>query len=354
MDEDALLDLIVQHSVYLERLKAGEARRFDPALRALDATVRDLLDGVSDTPSRRALNSTLAELAKRGAASNASHINKLATSLKGISEYTTEFHTATLRLAGPLAHVRDLLGPQAAAVWRATLQNPLQATGQLLEPFTRGWSARALQRMEKTIRVGYAQGMTTAQIVAALRGTVENSFRDGVLGGISKREADAMVHTAVAHVNAVAQMEAYRSVGDELEGYQWISILDSRTSPICRSLDLRIFKLGKGPLPPIHVKCRSETAPVFKASKLVGLRTATGPQGEKNVRGNVSYYTWLKRQPKYFQIDAIGVTRTELLRNGGLSADEFAALGLDKNFQPLTLEQMRKKNPAAFARAGIE
>lgn len=354
MEEDLLFNVIAQHSVYLERLKTGEARRFDPALRALDKVVRDTLDGAPDAPTARGLNKMLGHLAKEGGTSNAKYLRELTDSLKQISGYTGEFHAATLRLAGQLGQVRGMLTPEAAAVWRQTLQQPLQATGQLLEPFTRGWSERALQRMERVIRVGYAQGLSTAQIAAQLRGTAAAGYRDGVLGGLSKREADAMVHTSIAHVNSSAQMAAFAANADKLEGYQWLSILDSRTSTQCRSLDGLIFAVGKGPVPPIHVLCRSSTIPVVKGTKKTGLRRASGPRGDHNVRGNVTYYEWLKRQPKYFQIEALGKTRAELFRKGGLSAQEFARLNLDKNFQPLTLEQMRKKNPAAFALAGLE
>lgn len=353
MDEDELLDVIIRHAVYLERLKAGEVRRFDPALRELDKTVRELLNNEDASPSFRRVNQVLGELVKRGNASNAHYLRELKSSLKDITEYSAEFHAATLKLAGPLAQARALMGVEGAAAWRAALQNPLQATGQLLEPFMDGWSARALGRMERIIRIGYAQGMPTSEIVALLHGTQALGFRDGVLGGVTKREADAMVRTSIAHVNSAAQMAVYRANADMLDGYMWVSVLDSRTSTTCRSLDGEVFKLDKGPLPPIHINCRSTTIPVVKGMKRKGLRTAEGPHGEHNVRAGTTYYQWLKRQPKYFQIDALGPTRAELFRNGGLSAEEFAALNLDKNFQPLTLEQMRKKNPAAFVAAGL-
>jgi len=50
---------------------------------------------------------------------------------------------------------------------------------------------------------------------------------------------------------------------------------------------------------------------------------------------------------------AIGPTRARLLMNGGLSAERFAALQLDKNFQPLTLDEMKDLEPLAFQRAGV-
>ncbi len=46
-------------------------------------------------------------------------------------------------------------------------------------------------------------------------------------------------------------------------------------------------------------------------------------------------------------------TIRELFRKGGLSAERFAELNLGKNFEPLTLEQMKELEPVAFARAGL-
>lgn len=354
MDEDELLDLMVRHAVYLERLKAGETRRFDPALRSLDSIVRALLDGAGNSPSRRSINRVLGELAVKGSRSNARYINQLKDTLKGLSSYTGEFHEQTLRLAGAVAQVRGMLTLDQAALWRAAMQSPLQATGQLLDPFLNGWSQRTINRMDRVIRTGYAQGLSAAEIALQLRGTAEAGYRDGMLGSVTKREANAMVNTSIAHVNSAAQMAVYRANADMLDGYQWISILDSATSQQCRSLDMRIFKIDRGPLPPIHVNCRSSTLPVVKGmTRRPGLRTAEGPRGEHNVRAHTSYYEWLKRQPKYFQVDALGPTRAELFRNGGLTPDEFAALNLDKHFQPLTLEEMRRKNPTAFRNAGL-
>jgi SPP1 gp7 family putative phage head morphogenesis protein len=235
------------------------------------------------------------------------------------------------------------------------LAAPVQATGQLLEPFTASWGAKALTRIEGAIRTGYAQGKTTDQIVRTIRGTKSANFQDGILGGETKRDAAAVVRTAIQQTSTAAQMATYQANDDIVEGYQWISTLDSRTTSQCRALDGRIFKLGQGPLPPIHVNCRSTTIPKLKGVDLLSTatRASKGAEGGQQVPASETYYEWLKRQPADFQVDALGKERAQLFRNGGLSADDFARLSLDKNFQPLTLEQMRQKNPAAFARAGL-
>jgi hypothetical protein len=71
------------------------------------------------------------------------------------------------------------------------------------------------------------------------------------------------------------------------------------------------------------------------------------------VDGDLNYYDWLKTQSAEFQDDAMGPTLGKLIRDGGLSTDEFSRLQLSRRFLPLNLDQMRNKNPLAFNRAGI-
>jgi SPP1 gp7 family putative phage head morphogenesis protein len=349
-----LHDVTIQYQVYLERLKAGEVRKLDPVLRALDAAVRKALDGMPDAPSLARLTSALRTLRREADAVTAKYLEGNVAELKRLSAYATKFHSETLGLVWPAA-APALATPAAAAVWATTLAAPVQATGALLEPFLQSWSARALHRVEGTIRTGYAQGKTTQQIVQAIRGTKAANYADGVLGGLTRREGAAIVRTAIQQVSNAAQQSVYESNSDIVEGYEWVSTLDSRTTSQCRSLDGRIFPLGKGPIPPLHIACRSTTIPKLKGIDLRDgtSRASKGADGGKPVDAQLTYYDWLKTQPVWFQEDALGKDRAQLFRKGGLSADEFARLNLDKNFQPLTLDQMRKKNPAAFARAGL-
>ena len=123
-------------------------------------------------------------------------------------------------------------------------------------------------------------------------------------------------------------------------------------SPICRSLDHRVFKVGEGRRPPFHINCRSTLILVLD-EKYRGKGNSNQRASKDGLVANESYYEWLKTQPKSFQDDALGKKRAALFRDGGLSADDFARLNLNKNFEPLTLDEMRAKNPTAFEKAGL-
>ncbi|MPW47639.1 phage head morphogenesis protein, partial [Moraxella catarrhalis] len=53
------------------------------------------------------------------------------------------------------------------------------------------------------------------------------------------------------------------------------------------------------------------------------------------------YYEWLKNQPAQYQDEVLGKTRAKLFRDGGMTVERFRALQLDKNFTPLTLDEIK-------------
>lgn len=120
----------------------------------------------------------------------------------------------------------------------------------------------------------------------------------------------------------------------------------------CAALDQRIFEVGKGPRPPLHYNCRSTMLIVLK-DKYAGRGNIDKRASKDGLVENQTYYAWLNKQPKSFQDDVLGESRGKLLRSGGLSADKFAQLQLDKNFKPLTLAEMRLREPLAFEKAGL-
>ena len=109
-------------------------------------------------------------------------------------------------------------------------------------------------------------------------------------------------------------------------------------------------------MPPIHPNCRSTTIAVLGSEwdwlDEGGTRASSGPN-PGYVPAEETYYDWLKKQPAEFQTVALGPTRATLFRNGGLTPERFAELNLGRDFEPLTLAEMRRIEPEAFNRAGL-
>lgn len=65
--------------------------------------------------------------------------------------------------------------------------------------------------------------------------------------------------------------------------------------------------------------------------------------------GDTTYREWFLRQPYTRQKQIVGETRAKLIRDGGMSPDEFYT---DKG-EWLTLKQLRERDAQAFRKAGI-
>jgi hypothetical protein len=151
--------------------------------------------------------------------------------------------------------------------------------------------------------------------------------------------------------------DIYKANEDIIKATQWLATLDKRTCLSCASLDGKQFPPGSAPRPPLHIGCRCVLIPVlldeYAYLDAGSTRASKGAEGGQQVAGDLSYYEWLKQQPADFQDEAIGPVRGKLLRDGGLPAEKFASLNVDKNYAPLTLESMKEIDPIAFKKAGI-
>jgi len=347
----SLAESSTRHAVFLERLKSGEVRKFDAFLRDIDRRLREVLtrEGVGAVERARA-ERMLAEIDAIITAILLRYRGQLQADLADLAGYEGEFAGKALAEAGFRPNV-----PTAGQLQAAAFAAPLQAkgaNGKRLLAFVDAWAASDREALVGAVRVGVAQGQTTAQIVTAVRGTKAMNYTDGALA-ITKRHAESIVRTAVQHVGDTARLETYKANADIVKGEQWSSVLDSRTSDQCMALDGRVFDLDKGPRPPIHINCRSARVPVLADEFAFLTKGEMRSSKDGPVPATLTYFQWLKSQPASFQDEALGPVRAKLFRDGGLSAERFAALQLDRNFQPLTLAEMKKLEPLAFNRAGI-
>lgn len=245
--------------------------------------------------------------------------------------------------------------PTAQMAYQRALASPVQATGELLEPFIKNWAQGDAIRLGNVVRNGWAQGKTLPQMIRDVVGTRANGYKDGILD-VSRRTAGTVINTATQHVANAARQKVWEDNGDLVKKYQWVATLDRRTTQQCKSLDGRQFEAGKGPMPPIHPNCRSTTIAVLGSEwdwlDEGGTRASSGPN-PGYVPADETYYDWLGKQPADFQTVALGPSRAKLFRDGGLTPERFAELNLGRDFEPLTLPEMRAIEPDAFKRAGL-
>lgn len=345
-----LQDIATRLQVYLEGLKASEVKQFQDLLDKLEAEVMaELARGeVSDLTDAQ-ITKMIARLNRNNSDSVKKAIVAFTNRLKDIAKASFDIEASSLKDVIVALTVRKLT---SGAIWSRVVDRPMSATGELLAPWIQRMTSTELLAVESLIRRAYSEGWSNSDITKALRGTRANRYTDGMLMRMGRQNA-TIVRTAIQHANAVARQTFWEQNDDIIEGYRWVSTLDKRTSDKCRALDGKVFKIGQGPLPPIHPNCRSTTvAEVSKDFDFLDKGATRAALGGP-VPAEESYYEWLKKQSAEFQDSVIGPTRGALLRNGGLTAAEFARLQLNSLFEPLTLEEMRQLAPLAFRKAGI-
>lgn len=344
----------IKHQVYIERYKSQVANDFIPFLKRVQKALTAELAEVDLTEvSRTRLEKQLIGIRRQLSDIYFEWGDYLKGELADFAEY--EAGHSIKMMSEAMAEPIDFVMPSDKMLAAAVTTNPLSVRGvdggKLLDAFIKDFQEKDIQRLANIIRQGYFEGKTNSQIVKQLK------TQDLIA---TERNARAVTRTAVQHVASQAQQAVYQANDDIVEMVEWVSALDSRTSDLCKGLDGRKFPLDSGPRPPAHIGCRSAAIPVLsdKYSYLSDGRTraARDPETGKTVSvdGGESYYSWLKKQDKAFVDDVIGPTRSKLLREGGLSGDEFSRLSLGTNFKPMTLDQMRNKNPLAFSKAGLQ
>lgn len=221
--------------------------------------------------------------------------------------------------------------PQRRIAEEIVLQRPLYKNVTL----NSGWGGVGIserKRLEQVIRKGISEGKSNAEISLEVR--------KGNVFNISRSQSKGLVVTAITSVHAQVDHEVYRANEKALQGWQYVAVLDSRTTELCAYRDGNIYDIGDvDMLPPAHFNCRSTTVPVVKSwedlSKLEGvsqvrkrnLADLTDKQiafydGQTPLKE--SYNEWLLRQPQDVQLRHIGdLTRLNMFRSGQLTFDKF-------------------------------
>ena len=193
----------------------------------------------------------------------------------------------------------------------------------------RGLADKQAEVFAQTVQDGLLSGESTQQIKNRLMGALgdvefstkartlqQQKLANGQMFKAAPHQVSTLVRTSVNATSNVASQRVYKANPQVTKRYRWIATLDTRTSPICRSLDQQVFEYGKGPTPanPPHFNCRSTTVAVVDWE---GLSNKYGidlqpkptkvkrPSSEGAVPLGTSYGKWLHDQrPKGKKFEA--------------------------------------------------
>lgn len=346
---EALRDRAIRHAIELGRYGNGLSDKLVRLLNSADAEmVEKLAGGLANIEGRgafmtKAERARLEKLLKEIRALNAAIYGQVG------DELTDELNDLAIAEAGfqraalvtSIGADLSIVLPAPARLRAIVEETPMD--GHLLANWLDGAERGRIDRVSAAIRQGMLQGETTDQLVRRIRGTKAGGYRDGVLE-ISRRSAQSMVRTAVSHVSNTAAQHTWKANAHVVKGWQFLATLDSRTTPICGSLDGQTFEIGEGPIPPRHIRCRSISVAVTKSFNELGVEREELPKGKRasmdgQVAGTTRFKDWLRDKGPEVQESVLGKTRADLFRSGKVDLEQF--IRNDGNL--LTLEELRKR-----------
>ena len=339
------IDRYTRHAHYLEQYYNGQANKID---KYLNKIAKDLRLELTKTQSVK----SQARITKLLNFTEALVLEQLGAFTGGVNEQVPLFADSEVDFA---ANTLDL---EVNGDFQSVIPAPAQVLGavnarpfnnRLLKDYLTGFPKEQAKAVREAVSTGFYEGQTTQEIVRGIVGTKSQGFKNGALN-VTRTSAERMVRTALNHTSSVAKSKFFEDNIAIVPYYEWVSTLDSRTSPVCRSRDGKVWKVGKGPLPPAHYNCRSATVPLLKdqvnkdgTRKLIGGKRASV---DGQVSADLNYNDWLKGQSESFQIDVLGKTKADLFREGGLTMDKF----VNNKGQELTLDQLKTKYPTAWGK----
>ena len=398
---------LYRNAIDLNRFSNGVAKRIAVTYNDLVLDAVDQLRGIDElaAPAKAArLRAILAQLKQSLEGWAGTSTLAVVEDLQGLAELQSEFVANELRQALPVnlrEQIRSIqISPQFAQsvatidpteINVVSLSDDLQAAvtgapqtfsltaaqgttvtlpnGKVLEKSFRGLAESQADLFAKTVRNGLLTGESTDKIARRLKGRLRfgqpGSLRQiaqagGEVTAVANNQVMALVRTSINQVANETSQQVYKANQDVTKRYRYVATLDSRTSPICRSLDGREFKYGKGPTPPQHFNCRSTTVPIIDYSGLgisrppqTELRrpnTAFGPSRARRgdtVPSNQTYGEWLDKQPKEVKADVLGASKVPYFNR---LTEKFGPTVAIRKFvsqdgSELTLEQLKRRYP---------
>tara|TARA_B100000795_G_scaffold269690_1_gene259950 strand:- start:102 stop:1112 length:1011 start_codon:yes stop_codon:yes gene_type:complete len=328
-----LIDAVTLRQILIERYSRGEAKSLSKVLTKMDKAIAKIVGSKFGKTRSIFLSRQVEKLAQSFLKDYTDDM------LKGLESFTLKEakYAESLLLAGTAAAV--IKKAPIAVLKKAVRQRPMELLidGSIkkvtIEQAIKQFSKNQSKRIGQIIKDGANSGATSTQMVRDIKDIVRTR---------TTTQAAALVRTTTNHMSTVAMEEAFSNNDDLLDGWQWVAVLDSRTSLTCAGLDGKKFTLKSDQSkPPIHWGCRSRWIPMVKSefdlgSEVDGERASIdGPQPS-----NTTYGGWLGRQNKGVQNEVLGSTRAKLFRSGKLSIGKFT----DRKGNVLTLDQLAQRN----------
>lgn len=343
-----LFEKIVTFQIQLKRLDAGTRKRVVTVLEKLQ---KDLISEVSGQEitglSKASINAKLKDISTILVDYYSQAEDILDQDLKGLAKAQTK--QAVKSLQETVFINTDVNIPTETLIDRV-VKNTLITGG----PISSWWQRQTDDlkfKLGNAIRQGVLLNETNQQIIARIVG---KGAEPGILP-IARRNAAALVQTAVAGVANDARQLVYERNDDIIKSFVWFTALDSHVCPLCMGRSGKEWKNNKErtpighsiplEIPPIHYNDRCLLLPRTLTFEEMGIELPETPVGTRasslgQIDGNTTFDEYLKMVPQSQQDEMLGKGRAQLWRDKKITLNDL----LDGQGRELTLAELEEKH----------
>jgi len=322
-------DILIRRQIFVQRYASSEALK---AQKLIDILFGEVIDKVNsheedfDNLYLAPFRSSLSDLLERRFEEVDTQVTE---NTLEFADNESEFSFAALSTATFVALALPLLAHVRRRVVTTGMDTPIGPGSLTLSEAINSFASKKQFDINQVINDGILTGSGI--------GTITKNLSH--LRVKHRRQMETVVRTAINHAASMTRKALAVENAAILDGEQWISALDSKTSLICAGRDGRMYGVGKGQYPPAHWNCRSIRVPIVKKQFAKGRRG----RGRKQ-----KFDGWLRKQGKPFQDSYFsrfpdGNKKAELFRKG-LKIDRFR----DETGKNFTLNQLKDLEPLMF------
>ena len=374
--QNKLFDIFTRQALFIEQVKVNEALLFNDVLQAIEEVFRKNLNKISYENLGELSKAQVQNFIKALRASQTVIYSKYQRQLLArLQKFTEAVVNQNLIIGGSylsaietnkeddeffivpigLQRSRNLiqkeydgggssplygLGVLAGAamlgkLWTTVKNAPMPTGGALLLNYVNTTLASNMMRVSQAVMTGWVNKLSVAEVAAQVLGSKSTGEGNPNLPGGSKSSEvtkirntmNAVTATIVQHTSQVS-VAAVNSI--VFKGYEWLAVMDSRTSAICKYLNRKWFRYGEGPLPPAHPNCRSHTMPRIGAES-----DFTPPE----------LIAWLIRQSRGFIVGTFSNRIASTLAEGNRPPGDENVVN---SVRPITVDEFANKTDDLF------
>ena len=271
-----MMNSTTRNAVHLQRLAFGEFKKAVKYLDELQVSINGTLATGDWTQARqRQVTIQIAQLNKEYLDAMTAQI---AESAQDAGKYTAGY---TKRLMDKAANIKFAM-PDGVDL-DAKILTAVMEMSQDVKPITiqqsiKKYGDNKAAEINRVLSDGIITSATKDEIIAGINSTVN----------IARGQAEALVRTTINSSANVGRAATLLENKQYLEGYEWVSKLDDRTTEICTDRDGKVYPFASGsPMPPAHWNCRSQiVAAILPKYQQRGIG-GTLPKREKELKAKM-------------------------------------------------------------------